>query len=161
MNCSQVQHWISADSDGVADAARRPAVDAHVAGCDACRAFAEGLAGLNQTLAAFAAPEPSTGFAQRTQNRLDRSKIRWAWPQFRPDLLRPLPVGVAVAAFAFGVALTWMANGTSSSPSTSTISAASQTIDDPLSAMADGSAAPTDTATFDNAMLALLIGEEA
>ena len=111
MRCGNAQRLISASLDGELARSRQEALEAHLAGCARCRAFAAGLAGSAEALDAWAAPEPRWGFAGRTMARIadlqpDRTAAR-GWLGF----LRPGPVGLGAAAFGFGVALTVLANG--------------------------------------------------
>ena len=111
MRCGKVQRLISARADGELDDGRREAVERHVAACETCRAFADGLAPLADVLDQVEAPEPRWGFADRVLARLP-AEVPTASPiEGLIDLLRPAPLGVGTAAFCLGVAATFLLNG--------------------------------------------------
>lgn len=111
MRCGKAQKLISAHRDGELDDARIEALQRHLSACEACKAFAGDLARVAEGLDSLTAPEPRWGFTDRLmsrlsgQQRVESSSSGWL------GLLRPAPVGVAVAAFSLGAALTVLVNG--------------------------------------------------
>ena len=118
MDCQQVQEEIL---DSLAEPRTlEPDVDAHLAGCQACRSFSETQVMLDLRLgAAISAPAMSAAFRGTLMNRVGREPIS-VWPGFLPDLAHglgcvlatalclaslPFPAGVVVLA-GFGFALT-------------------------------------------------------
>ncbi len=107
MRCGRAQRWISARLDGELDARRRERVQAHLASCAPCRAFATYLNGLGEALDSASVGEPRWGFLNRVAARIAEVGPDAALPR----LMRPAPVGVSLAAFCAGVALVLLANG--------------------------------------------------
>jgi len=116
MRCRKAKKWISASLDGELDGARNQAVQAHLAACPECRAFAADLAGLTEGLDLLTVPEPRWGFTGRTMARLANPQSRETASRGWLDFLRPAPLGVGAAAFGFGVFLVIMANGEQEAP---------------------------------------------
>lgn len=104
MRCSQARRWVSRQIDGELAPARVARLNAHLAGCDACRAYADDLAALDLDL--LEAPEPGTDFAARLTERLLDQGVpqRRAWMS-RPRLFRPLAAGLGLAASLVGFAV--------------------------------------------------------
>ncbi len=113
MRCGRARQSISARVDGELDECRTAALDAHLAGCATCRAFASNVEGLAAKLDAFDAPEPRWGFTERVMARLPNRETPIEASSGWVGKLRPVPVGLGVAAFSFGVMLTVLANGSS------------------------------------------------
>ena len=111
MRCGKVQRLISARADGELDEGRREGVERHLAACETCRAFADGLAPLADMLDQVEAPEPRWGFSNRVLARLPAEEPGASPIQKLIDLLRPAPLGVGTAAFCMGVAATLLLNG--------------------------------------------------
>jgi len=111
MRCSKTQRWISARLDGELDAIREEALQAHLASCERCRAFASDLGQLGEALNLVSAAEPRWGFAERVTSRIASLDSTGQRETVRPPFLRPLPVGVGAAAFCAGAALVIFANG--------------------------------------------------
>ena len=111
MRCGKVQRLISARADGELDDGRREGVERHLAACETCRAFADGLAPLANMLDQVEAPEPRWGFPDRVLARLPAEEPAASPIQGLIDLLRPAPLGVGTAAFCLGVATTFSLNG--------------------------------------------------
>jgi anti-sigma factor RsiW len=92
-----------------------PSLQAHLAACPACRAFAADLGRLGTALDAATVIEPRPGFAGRVTARIAHAEDgdatagvpKTGWLQ----LLRPLPMGVGVTAFCAGMSLVVLANG--------------------------------------------------
>lgn len=104
MNCERISNALIPYMDGRADAAKRREVEAHLAGCDACRARVEEYRKLWNVLDEVSATEPSFGFDARLRARIAAEPRRnwFAWLVPSPRL---------AFATAFLVALSvWMAN---------------------------------------------------
>jgi anti-sigma factor RsiW len=135
MRCSQAQKWISRRFDGVLDDVRRAALAAHLADCEACRAYAEELAALDLDL--LAAPEPTPDFTARVMRLVERTSPR-RWPGLsRPTWFRSIAAGLGIAAalggFAVGSVLQ-RSGGDVARASRDTVEAAASDAMDPLAA---------------------------
>lgn len=86
MNCNRAQEWISAERDGALDPARAAPLHAHLAGCEACRAFAGSLDAAGRLLRERpmpAGPTPDAAWAD-VQRALRQTPS--AQPVFAPIL---------------------------------------------------------------------------
>jgi len=85
--CDITRAWLSAYLDGEIDARRRAAVEAHLAGCDACRQELAALRGVSACLQAWPAPETnpelSARFAEQLAARQSAARHPFAWPWAR------------------------------------------------------------------------------
>jgi len=135
MRCSKAQKWISRRLDGVLDDVRAAALAAHLAGCEACCAYAEELARLD--LGLLEAPEPTADFAARVMDRLEETPVQRRALLSRPALFRPIAAGLGIAA-AFGGfmvgSLFHGAKAIGAQPSNETIELAASDAIDPLAA---------------------------
>lgn len=120
MRCKQANKLISIAHDGQLDADRQIALDAHLAGCDNCRAFAAQLSAMDDQLSTLSAPEVRWGLAQRILARLPEqgaqannltAKERSALPRRWADLLKPAPLGLSLASLVLGVWMGGMLDG--------------------------------------------------
>ena len=109
MRCGKARQWISAKLDGELDAARRQLLEAHLADCAQCRAFAAELAGLDGSLDLLSAPEPPEGFTGRVLSELGNEQPVAAAAGGWHEFLRPAPLGLSAAAFVLGVLLATLA----------------------------------------------------
>lgn len=116
MKCSDAQKLISKRADGVPGG---DALSTHVADCPACRqfaAFCDALPASLHRLTVDAASDRDfvAGVMDRVRSERRPLIVPWRWA----DVIRPLPIGVAAAAFALGVFVTAaaesVANGTES-----------------------------------------------
>jgi hypothetical protein len=87
-----------ASAGSAADAARqrRQEIEAHVAGCDDCRAVVDALAEVARRLAALPEPEPSPGFSLRLAAAVEREVEQLAAP--RPRFASRATTWLAAAA---------------------------------------------------------------
>jgi anti-sigma factor RsiW len=93
----RLEEWrLSAYLDGDLDAAHRHAVDAHLAGCGACRAKLEDLRAVLTGLHGLPAVEPSPFLWARVQAGLERAHRAPRTSRF--EWTRWIPAGAAVAA---------------------------------------------------------------
>jgi anti-sigma factor RsiW len=98
MNCEQISNQLIAYLDGRANAAERRNVEAHLAGCAACRLRAEEFRRLWDVLDETPALEPSLGFDARLRQRIAAeprprlwgSPAKAGWPALA-DWLMPSP----------------------------------------------------------------------
>lgn len=103
MRCRSAQKQISrrADAAPIGDA-----LATHLAACPDCRRFAAFCDALRGLVARTRAATPSTGFVDGVMAGVEPERrpllVPWRWT----DCLRPLPIGVAAAAFALGVFVT-------------------------------------------------------
>ncbi len=111
MRCGKAQRLISAGLDGELAEAGVRAVKEHAAACTKCREFAADLARLSEGLDSLTVSEPRWGFADRLLARLPQPQSGHAATGGWPALLRPAPLGLAAAAFCFGVVLTLLVTG--------------------------------------------------
>lgn len=83
MNCHSAQRLISAKLDGALTASQAATVDAHLAGCPACRAFQEEARGLGAALRARhqpAGPTPEAAWAAVQRELRNGADVRTpAW----------------------------------------------------------------------------------
>jgi len=77
MNCERMETRLVAFLDGRLEAAERVEVDAHLAGCAACRARAEEFRALWGVLDAAPAFEPSAAFDARLRQRIAGEPRAW------------------------------------------------------------------------------------
>jgi predicted anti-sigma-YlaC factor YlaD len=93
----RLEEWrLSAYLDGDLDAAHRRAVDAHLAGCGACRSKLEDLRAVLTGLHGLPAAEPSPFLWARVQAGLERAHPATRTTRF--EWARWIPAGAAVAA---------------------------------------------------------------
>lgn len=102
--CDDIRDWLSAYLDGELNARRREAIEAHLAGCDACRRELASLRQVSACLQAWTAPEPapdlSARFAERLAARTKRPDARWlAVPWLRAAAAAGLAAGLLLAVF--------------------------------------------------------------
>ena len=87
MKCENVEKGLIAYVDERATAAERRDVEAHLAGCAACRARVEEFRSLSALLGEVPATEPSFGFDARVRQRVaaepERGWFAWFGPQTR------------------------------------------------------------------------------
>jgi anti-sigma factor RsiW len=100
MKCEDVEKGLFAYADGRATAAERHGVEAHLAGCAACRARVEEFRSVSALLGEVPAIEPSFGFDARVRQRVaDEPRPSWfAWfvPQTRLALSAAMLVALTV-----------------------------------------------------------------
>ena len=96
-SCDEVRDWLSAYLDGELTARRREAVEAHLAGCDACRRELASLRQVSACLQAWPAPEPASDLSARFTERL---AARAAQQDRRPWFAGPWPRAAAATALA-------------------------------------------------------------
>ena len=106
MRCSKARHWISRRLDGVLDEAQQSSLAAHLAECEACRAYAESLAALN--LDRLEVPDPTPEFTARVMRRVEEAPAQVRAVLSRPWLFRPIAAGLGVAALLGGFAVGWL-----------------------------------------------------
>lgn len=106
MRCKTAQRFLSARSDGELADERREPLERHLAGCDACRAFASDLVVGATRFELFADAYDSSAFTQRVMACLPEQRPRLAGLGTLLDFLRPAPLGLSAAAFSLGVFLT-------------------------------------------------------
>lgn len=96
MRCAKIQRWISQRLDGVLDERLEAMLAEHLAGCEACRAYAEALTALDLDL--LEAPEPTSDFVARVAQQLEETPPQnWSVLR-RPKIFRPIAAGVGIAA---------------------------------------------------------------
>jgi anti-sigma factor RsiW len=104
MNCERISNALIPYMDGRADATERREVEAHLAGCDACRVRVEEYRKLWNVLDEVPATEPSFGFDARLHTRIaEEPRHKWfGWlvPSLRLAFATALLVALSV----------WMAN---------------------------------------------------
>jgi hypothetical protein len=103
MRCRSVQKQISRRADA---APLGGDLAAHLAACPDCRRFAAFCEALPGSLAQVPATAPGAGFVDRVMGRVQSERRPLLVPWRLADLLRPVPIGVAAAAFALGVFVT-------------------------------------------------------
>lgn len=100
MKCEDVSNHLIAYLDMRMDSAERREVEAHLAGCAACRARAEGFRSVQNMLEELPAIEPSFGFDGRVRQRVAAEpRLSWfAWfaPQARLALSAAMLVALTV-----------------------------------------------------------------
>lgn len=96
MECTSAREWISAAADDELTSAERHRLDEHLERCDACRAYADDVAGLNR-LVRLRPAEPVPDLAHRVLDRARPPRLgRGGW-------LRPALAWVAVVIGAQSV----------------------------------------------------------
>lgn len=96
MNCSPYRHLLDEHLQGTLDAALCSALDAHLAGCSACRDERDFLRGLQQDLRALPVPPPSADFEQRVLGKLRAAQGLRA-PASRPRAAVAVPFALAAS----------------------------------------------------------------
>lgn len=79
--------------------------------CARCRTFAADLGRTHEVLDLVSVADPRWGFSDRVAAQIADVPPNTAWTAAWARVLRPLPMGVGVAAFCLGVALVSLANG--------------------------------------------------
>jgi len=103
MRCAKTQRWISQRLDGVLDERLEGMLAEHLAGCEACRAYAEALGGLDLDL--LEAPEPTSDFVARVARHMRDTPLQ-SWSVLRrPQVFRPIAAGLGIAAALGGFAV--------------------------------------------------------
>ncbi|MHB9108750.1 MAG: anti-sigma factor family protein [Armatimonadota bacterium] len=102
--CEDIQTWLSAYLDGEVTARRREAIEAHLAGCDACRQELASLCQVSACLQVWQAPEArpelSARFAERLAAKTTKPETRWlAGPWLRAAGVAGLAACLMVAVF--------------------------------------------------------------
>jgi len=103
MRCSEARKWISRRLDGPLEGARDAALAAHLARCEACRAYADDLTRLD--LSVLEVPEPSPGFTQEVMQVVDQVSRPGPVVGRRPRWFRPTAAGLGAAAAVSGFAV--------------------------------------------------------
>ncbi len=152
MRCRKAQKLISARLDGELRATLNGLLEGHLAGCPDCRAFLADVAGFTADLDGLAAPEPQWGFSDRILARFPREGVEVGVSRTWLESLRPAPVGLGAVAFSFGVLLTVMVGGLSSSTEPSA--------DSNSGTAASAYAEVLSESSFDEQLLALLSDAE-
>jgi anti-sigma factor RsiW len=107
MDCTHAQELLLDEIDGQVEPAERPELLRHLAGCEACRAFA----GLQRQLDAELRRSFSVeGLDARFRPALEKRLGKEPWPDWLPDLA--YLVGAALATAATIVALPFPASST-------------------------------------------------
>ena len=96
MGCANTQRWISRRLDGVLGERFQAPLAEHLAGCEACRAYAEAVGKLDLDL--LKAPAPTPGFVARTARRLEEKPPQELSALRRPTIFRPIAAGLGIAA---------------------------------------------------------------
>ena len=104
MHCKTVREQLGTFVDGELADPQRRAVDAHVAGCAACRAELDALRRLAAALAAPPVQKPPAGLWPAIVRRLDRARAPAGWPVYRLSGRRPMAAAAAVA-LAIGLSM--------------------------------------------------------
>jgi hypothetical protein len=106
-DCDAIREWLSAYLDGEITPRRREAIEAHLAGCDACRRELASLRGVSACLQAWPAPEAnpelSARFAERLAERTRQPAARrpFAIPWVRTAWATGLAACLALGVFVF------------------------------------------------------------
>lgn len=101
MDCKQAQEEIIESFENARPVDVQVEIDAHVADCPACAAFAATQKALDARLgAALIAPEMSPMFRTALRKRIRRETMR-VWPDWLPDLLHFASCGVVTLFCAF------------------------------------------------------------
>jgi len=111
MLCGKAQCWLSVSLDGELDSQREKSLRAHLESCPNCQAFAADIGCLAAVLDSATVMEPRVGFAGRVVARIEDVEPGIERPAGWLRILRPIPVGVGVAAFCAGMSLVLLANG--------------------------------------------------
>jgi anti-sigma factor RsiW len=97
MKCEDVWEILLDSLAGQIPDERRLPMENHIAGCEACRRFAEVQRTLDARLtAAVPAVSLSSGFRSALRGRLDDRRIS-SWPEFLPDLAHLVGCLLAIA----------------------------------------------------------------
>jgi predicted anti-sigma-YlaC factor YlaD len=133
MRCAKTQRWISQRLDGAFDERLEAMLAEHLAECEACRAYAEALRGLDLDL--LDVPEPTPDFVARAAERLEETPLQ-SWPALRqPKIFRPIAAGLGIAAAMGGFAvgsLLHFANGNGTLTPDGMVELAAGDVVDPL-----------------------------
>jgi len=111
MRCGKARRGISARLDGVLGPEGTRALEGHLRGCPACRAFAAGLSGDAAALQSWAVPPARWGFAQRVMRRLEAAPVERGALRRWIELVHLGRVGLGAAAFALGILAMAAMNG--------------------------------------------------
>jgi|GEM_PF-1783132 len=88
-DCASLREWLSAYLDGEIDTRRREAVEAHLAGCDACRRELASLREVSACLRVWPAPEANPQLSARFAARLaKRTRQKAGYRPFATPWLR-------------------------------------------------------------------------
>ena len=133
MRCAKIQRWISQRLDGALDERLEAALSAHLAECEACRAYAEALSALDLDL--LAVPEPTPDFVARVAQELEGTPHQCWSVLRRRTIFRPIAAGLGIAAALGGFAvgsLPHFANGNSTLSGNGIVELAAGDAVDPL-----------------------------
>ena len=101
MTCTEVEPLLAPAADSLLDAARRAQLDAHLAGCEACRTALEDQRQVASILAWAAAPDVSPAFLAAVNGRIDASDELLESVDFRWWTLRLAPIAAVLALVAY------------------------------------------------------------
>jgi len=117
MTCDSAAPLLAASADGALDDDRRATLDAHLAGCAACRAALADQIAVRAWLARTPDATVPTGFRERVNARIDDSEGLLGVADFRAWTLRLAPLAALLALAA------WLGLGAASSAAASATSA--------------------------------------